>query len=132
MLGRMCARREVRTSNAPPPAGGYSQGISAGGFVFVSGQTPVGLDREPIRGPFAEQARRTFANVEAVAAASGASNADAVHLTVYLRDLGDFAEMDAAFRERFVKPRPARTTVKSDLPVPIEVDGIFHVAPSSS
>ena len=75
---------------------------------------------------FEEQARQTFRNLAAVAEAAGASLADAVRVGVFLREMRNFTAMDAIYREFFAEPRPARTTVQSDLPgFEIEVDAVL-------
>lgn len=120
--------QEVRTDSAPPPGGAYSQAVSFNGFLFVSGQTPRrGRTRALVEGSFEEQARATFANLEAIARAGGSSLVGALQVSVYLRDLSNFAVMDAVFAELFTEPRPARTTVQSNIPVEIEVDAVFAV-----
>jgi enamine deaminase RidA (YjgF/YER057c/UK114 family) len=73
----------------------------------VSGQTPRDLERREVVGPFRAQAERTYANLEAVAAAGGATLRDALQVTVYLRDGGDAAEADAVFAEVLPEPPPA-------------------------
>jgi enamine deaminase RidA (YjgF/YER057c/UK114 family) len=79
-----------------------------------------------LRGSFAEQAQQTFSNVAALAEAAGCSLENAVRVGVYLRDMSNFAEMDAIYRQFFPEPLPARTTVQSDLPgFEIEVDAIL-------
>jgi 2-iminobutanoate/2-iminopropanoate deaminase len=94
-------------------------------MVFVSGQTPRDLSREIVQGSFREQARQTFENVRSVAEAAGVTLADAVRVSVYLRDMTSFDEMDAIYAEYFPEPRPARTTIQSNIPVAIEVDVIL-------
>jgi 2-iminobutanoate/2-iminopropanoate deaminase len=123
-------RRQVSTGDAPAPGGAYSQAIVAGSFAFLAGQGPF----EPgsgakVEGSFADQARQTFANLAAVAEATGGSLNDAVRVGVYLRDMDDFAEMNDIYREVFSEPLPARTTIQSDLPgFAIEVDAVLHLA----
>lgn len=118
-------KQAIRTKDAPPPGGAYSQAIRANGMVFVSGQTPRDLSREIVQGSFREQARQTFENVRSVAEAAGVTLADAVRVSVYLRDMTSFDEMDAIYAEYFPEPRPARTTIQSNIPVAIEVDVIL-------
>jgi reactive intermediate/imine deaminase len=115
----------VRTGNAPPPGGAYSQAIRAGEFVFLSGQTPRDLNRQVIEGTFEDQVRKTIENLAAVAEAAGSSLADAVNVRVYLRDWGKFPQMDKVFREMFPEPRPSRTALVSDLPVEIEIEAVL-------
>jgi 2-iminobutanoate/2-iminopropanoate deaminase len=118
-------REAIRTADAPAPGGSYSQAIRWGELLFISGQTPRDLDRGDVGGSFSAQADQVYANLRAVAEAAGASIADALRVTVYLRDLGDFGEADAAFARAFPEPRPARTTVGAQLPVSIEIDAVF-------
>lgn len=123
------ARRPIRTDAAPPPGGAYSQGIAAGSTVYLAGQGPFEPGSgEKVEGTFAEQARRAFENLAAVAEAAGGSLADAVRVGVYLRDMTDFAIMNDLYPEFFHDPLPARTTIQSNLPgFSIEVDAILHI-----
>ena len=70
----------------------------------------------------AEQVRQVLANLDAVARAAGGSLAAAVRVGMYISDMRHFEEMDAAYREAFPEPRPARTTIQSDL-VGFDVEG---------
>ncbi len=93
------------------PGGAYSAGIIAEGrFVFVSGQVAQ-RDGVPAGGTAADQTRMAAQNIAAVLAETGATLADVVRCGVFLADMADFAGMDAAYREIFPAPRPARTTV---------------------
>jgi 2-iminobutanoate/2-iminopropanoate deaminase len=100
-------------------------------MLFVSGQTPRDLQRNDVPGPFRAQAERTYANLRAVAEAGGAMMADALQVTVYLRDRADALEADAVFAEVFPEPRPARTTIGADIPVTIEIDAVFGIRPAA-
>ena len=121
----MTDRTPIRAEDAPPQAGPYSHAIISGGFVYLSGQGPFRKDGSKVEGSFEEQARQTFHNLEAVAAAAGASLADAVRVGVFLRDMSNFAAMNAIYSEFFREPFPARTTIQSDLPgFEIEIDAI--------
>jgi 2-iminobutanoate/2-iminopropanoate deaminase len=120
-------RSAVRTDEAPPPGGSYSQAIRWGDLLFVSGQTPRDLDRQPVGGSFRAQAERTYANLRAVVEAGGATMASGLQLNVYLQDFADAAVADEVFAEVFPEPRPARTTVASEIPVSIEIDGVFGI-----
>ncbi|GLY69895.1 RidA family protein [Amycolatopsis taiwanensis] len=109
-------RRPVRTPDAPPPAGTYSQAIIAGGFVFVSGQTPRLPDGTRLtESPFDVQARQALRNLEAVAQSAGSSLRHATMVTVYLRDAGNRTVFDEIYREFVGSPFPARAIVQSDL-----------------
>lgn len=106
------ARALITSASAPAAIGPYSQGIRSGNLVFLSGQ--IALDpatQQLIEGTTADEARQVFRNLSAVAAAAGASLANAVKLTLYLTDLADFSEVNAVMSEFFSAPFPARATV---------------------
>jgi 2-iminobutanoate/2-iminopropanoate deaminase len=122
----------ISTETAPPPAGPYSQAVVANGLLYLAGQGPNTSAGERISGTFAEQAQLTFENLRAVAAAAGASLADAVRVGVYLRDMTNFEEMNSIYSEYFGPNFPARTTIQSDLPgFEIEIDAIVLLSQSS-
>ncbi|MGW9638297.1 RidA family protein [Streptomyces albidoflavus] len=114
----------VRTSGAPRPAGAYSQGVVAGGFLFTAGFGPQDPDTGEIPEGVADQTRQVLRNVGAVLAAHGLSLRDAVKVTAHLQHLKrDFAAYDAAYQEFFEEPCPVRTTVGSDLmDILVEID----------
>jgi reactive intermediate/imine deaminase len=104
-------RSIVSTPHAPAAIGTYSQAVRAGNTVYLSGQ--IGLD--PASGLLVEgvenQIHRVFANLKALAEASGGSLADVVKLTVYLADLAHFARVNEIMAGYFEKPYPARAAV---------------------
>ena len=116
------ARASVRSSEAPPPSGGYSQGIVAGGFLFLAGQGPFDASGARVGTTVAEQVRQVLSNLDAVARAAGGSLVDAVRVGMYISDMAQFDEMDAEYRRFFADPMPARTTIQSDL-VGFDVEG---------
>ncbi|MFD4761334.1 RidA family protein [Streptomyces sp. NPDC058439] len=107
--------RVVSTPDAPAAIGPYSQGISAGNLMFVSGQLPI----DPKTGSLSagssieEQTRQVLRNVEAVLKAGGMSLTNVVSTTVYVADLDDFARFNSAYAEYFGSTAPpARATVE--------------------
>jgi 2-iminobutanoate/2-iminopropanoate deaminase len=118
----------IHTPDAPAPSGGYSQGILAGGFLFLSGQGPFDAAGELVDGSIEAQVRQVFANLQAVAEAVGASLSQTVRVGVYLSDLEHFEVMDRVYREIFAEPRPARTTIQSELAgFDVEADAVVLV-----
>ena len=115
-------REPVLSNEAPPPSGGYSQGIRAGGFLYLSGQGPYDSSGKRAGTTVAEQVRQVLSNLDAVARAAGGSLQDAVRVGMYLSDLAHFDEMDAEYRRFFSDPMPARTTIQSAL-VGFDVEG---------
>lgn len=119
--------REVRSTEAPAPIGPYSQAVTAGDFVFTSGQIPLDPKTNTlIDGDIEAQTERVLANLAAVLAAAGTSLARVVKTSVFLADLGDFARMNAIYDRYFSSfPKPARSTVQvAKLPAgaKIEID----------
>lgn len=121
-------RLAIRTAEAAPPAGPYSQGLMVDRLLFASGQGPFDRAGNRVGTTFAEQANQVFDNLEAVANEAGARLRDAVKLGVFLTDLSDFAELNRVVAARFGPVFPARTTIQTPLPgFAIEVDAVFLV-----
>lgn len=121
----MSSRHGVRTIEAPPPAGPYSQAVVSGGFLFLAGQGPFDLTGQKCPGTFREEAELAFGNLAAIARAAGADLRDAVRVGVYLSDMAHFAELNEIMPTYFGDPLPARTTIPVALNgFQIEVDAI--------
>ena len=103
-------RQPVTAVGAPAAIGPYSHAVIAAGLLFCSGQIPLDADSGELVGATpAEQAVRCLDNLKAVCAAAGATLDDAVRLTVYMTDLGAFAEVNEAYAEFFAEDdAPAR------------------------
>jgi reactive intermediate/imine deaminase len=121
-------KRAIITDKAAPAGGPYSHAVVAGDTIYLAGAVPARPDGSRVTGSFAEQAHAAFANLAAVAEAAGASLDDAVRVGVYLRDFGDFAELNEIYQQ-YIKGDhlPVRTT----LPVPlvgfdIEIDAVLY------
>jgi 2-iminobutanoate/2-iminopropanoate deaminase len=122
------ARTEVVTPSAPRPAGAYSQGIQANGFLFVAGQGGFDTSGTLLLG-IEQQTVRALRNIEAVLEAAGASAQDVTKVSVFLSDLQDFEAMNQAYEKFFAIPYPARTTVQCTLPqgMKIEIDAVAAI-----
>jgi 2-iminobutanoate/2-iminopropanoate deaminase len=110
----MSAEREaVRAAGAPAAIGPYSHAIRAGGLLFCSGQIPLDASSGELVGETpAAQARRCLENLASVCAAAGTSLSAAVKLTVYMTDLGAFAEVNDVYGSFFEgEDPPARVAV---------------------
>ncbi len=95
-----------------------SPAVKAGNFIFVSGQNGSrDAEGNEVRGIEA-QTRTCLENVKRVLAAAGASMDDAVKVTVFIRDAGDFARMNEVYQGFFPKDKPARSTVVTGLVLP--------------
>jgi 2-iminobutanoate/2-iminopropanoate deaminase len=118
----------VSTSNAPQALGPYSQAVKAGGFVFVSGQIPIDpTTNEVVQGDMLAQTERVLENLSAVLQAAGSSLDRAVKVTVFLKNMEEFAAMNSVYGRYFKDKPPVRSTVEvARLPkdVLIEIDVI--------
>jgi 2-iminobutanoate/2-iminopropanoate deaminase len=106
----------VSTSGAPAAIGPYSQAVRVGDLLFTSGQ--IALDPasgQMVPGGIAEQTARVFENLKAVLEAAGSSLSSAVKTVVFLKDMDDFAAMNAVYGQ-YLAPEsvvaPARSTVE--------------------
>lgn len=124
----------ISTANAPAAIGPYSQAVRSGDLLFCSGQ--VGFDPQTgnvVEGGIEAQTERVLANVAAVLDAVELDFADVVKTTVFLKNMGDFAAMNAIYARAFAPESvvpPARSTVEvarlpKDALVEIEVIARF-------
>ena len=102
----------ISTKMAPAAIGPYSQAIRVGNLVYTSGQIPI----NPATGAFAEggikeQTRQSLNNVKAILEEEGLAMDNVVKTTVFMADMGDFAEMNGVYAEFFTEPYPARSAV---------------------
>lgn len=102
----------IVTNDAPLAVGPYSQGITAGGFAFTSGQLPATLSGEVISDDITNATRQSLNNVKAVLSAAGAAMTDVVKVTVFLTDMADFAQMNEVYKGFFSEPFPARSCIQ--------------------
>ena len=120
-------KKAVVSAKAPAAIGPYSQGVSAGDWVFVSGQLPLGLDGTLAEGAIQGQAERCLLNLAAILEAEGLGLGDVVKTTVYMTDLAQFSAMNEVYARYFKAPCPARATVEvAALPkgALVEIDAI--------
>ena len=123
----MTCRRPVKTEKAPAAVGPYAQGIISDDFLFISGQLPIDMATGEFPETISEQTRCCLCNLDAIAKEAKTSIQNAVKLTVFLTDMNDFTEMNAAYAEFFPENPPARSTIQvAGLPknAPIEIEAI--------
>jgi 2-iminobutanoate/2-iminopropanoate deaminase len=124
----------IATDKAPAAIGPYSQAVRAGNLIFTAGQMGVDpANQQVVAGGITEQTTRALENLKAILEEAGTSLARAVKATVFLKDMKDFAAMNAVYGEylgaKGVAP-PARTTVEvSRLPkdVLVEIELVAEV-----
>jgi 2-iminobutanoate/2-iminopropanoate deaminase len=124
-------RETVTALGAPKAAGPYSHAVRAGGLIFLSGQTPVDADTGSlVEGDIGAQTARCLDNLAVVAAAAGASLADAVRCGIYVTDIATFQQVNESYGAYFETDPPARTTIGvASLPLgaQVEIDAILAV-----
>ncbi len=121
-------KQRIATTRAPAAIGPYSQAIASGELVFTSGQIALDPSSGQLVGAgIEEQTARVLDNLEAVLRKAGCGLPDVLRTTVYLRDMADFAAMNAVYAARFGGIAPARSTVAvAGLPkdARVEIDAI--------
>ncbi len=121
-------REIIFTKDAPQAIGPYSQAIKANGFVFVSGQVAIDpATQQVITGDVAAQTDRVLRNLSEILEAGGSGLGKVVRSTVFLKNMNDFAAMNAVYGKYFSTAPPARSTVEvARLPkdVLVEIDVI--------
>ncbi len=125
------SRQIIHTDAAPAAIGTYSQAVRVGATVYLAGQIPlVPQTMQLIEGGIEPQIRQVFANLQAVAEASGGSLADMVKLNIFLADLAHFPLVNSIMAEFFQPPYPARAAVGvAALPrgAAVEMDAILVI-----
>ena len=118
----------VSTEKAPKALGPYSQAIKAGGFVWCSGQIPIDPAAGAVTATTIEgQARQAIENLKQVLEAAGAGLDRVVKTTVFIKDMNDFAALNAVYAEMFGATKPARSCVEvARLPkdVKLEIEAV--------
>lgn len=125
--------RTVSTPNAPSAIGPYSQAVVYNGTAYLSGCIPLDPHSMTlVQGGVEEQARQALQNLFAVAEASGADKSKILKTTVFLKDMNDFAKVNAVYEQAFAPYKPARSAVEvARLPrdVLVEIEAVA-AAPS--
>ena len=129
-------RKTIRTDAAPKAIGPYSQAVLVDGWLYCSGQIPLDPATGTVvgAGDAAVQAERVLANLEAVVKAAGGTLADAVKVTIYLKDMNTFALVNDVYAKRFPGDSPpARATVEvARLPKDVLVEMDLVARPGAS
>ena len=125
------SKEVIFTEKAPKAIGPYSQAIKSGNLLFISGQVPVNPTTGELTGDIKVQTRQVLENLKSILVAAGASTADVVKTTVFLKNLDDFNVINKIYNEYFFKDAPARSTIEV-LRIPrgalIEIEAIAVIA----
>lgn len=117
-------KKVIRTDNAPAPIGPYNQAIQYGDMLFVSGQIAI----DPATGNLVQddiqaETRMVMQNLEAVLAAAGMDFSNVIKSTIFLMDMGQFAQVNEIYGNYFKENAPARETVQvAGLPKGVNVE----------
>jgi len=107
------AKQVVFTERAPQPVGPYSQAVTSGDFVFLSGQIGIDPATGNITGTAEEQTTRAMENLRAVLQVSGLSFGDVVQTRIYLVNMSDWTAVNGIYGSYFMGRYPARAAVQT-------------------
>jgi 2-iminobutanoate/2-iminopropanoate deaminase len=103
----------VTTDRGPKPIGPYSQGVKAGGFLFLSGQVALDPKTGEMGGTdITRQTERVLENIKGILEAAGSNLHHVVKTTVFLKDMNEFPPMNEVYARYFTSAPPARSTVQ--------------------
>jgi 2-iminobutanoate/2-iminopropanoate deaminase len=118
----------VNTNNAPAPIGPYNQAVLFGNLLFVSGQIPLdAISGELHIANIKTATHKVMANLKAILNEAGLDFSNVLKTTIFLTDMGQFAEVNEVYATYFTDNFPARETVEvAGLPkgVPVEISVI--------
>lgn len=114
----------IKTTNAPAPIGPYSQAVQAGNFLFVSGQVAINPENGELNiGNIEEETHQVMRNLKAVLLEAGLTFDNVVKSTIFLSDMGTFAQVNEVYGQYYTSDFPARETVQvSVLPKNVNVE----------
>ena len=104
--------KTVSTNKAPAAIGPYSQAQIVGDLVFCSGQIPVIPETGALAQGLEAQANQVFKNIAALLTAAGSDISKVVKTTVFIKNMDDFAAINAIYAQYFTEPYPARSCVE--------------------
>ena len=114
----------IATEKAPKAIGPYSQAIKDGNMVFTSGQLPMDTTTgKLVQDDIKSEARQSLTNLKEVLAEGGATLNDVVKVTVYIKDMNQFGQINEVYGEFFSEHKPARSCVEvARLPLDANVE----------
>jgi 2-iminobutanoate/2-iminopropanoate deaminase len=114
----------IHTPHAPSPIGPYSQAVRAGSFLFISGQIGMNPKSGELEMSSIElETHQVMRNLQAILTAENMTFGHVVKATIYLKNMNEFAQMNAVYGEYFEENYPARETVQvSCLPKDVNVE----------
>ena len=105
-------KKVIQTEKAPKAIGPYSQAIQAGNFLFLSGQIPLDPKTgELVKGDIRQQTQQVLENIKGVLESQGLGMDNVVKATIFLKDIGNFNQVNEIYATYFPSSPPARSTV---------------------
>ena len=124
-------KKVIQTEKAPKAIGPYSQAIQVGNFLFLSGQIPLDPKTgELVKGDIRQQTQQVLENIKGVLESQKLGMEDMVKVTIFLKDIGDFNQVNEVYATYFPSSPPARSTVEvAKLPrdAEIEIEAIASI-----
>jgi 2-iminobutanoate/2-iminopropanoate deaminase len=110
---RDMTKKVIQTDKAPKAIGPYSQAIQAGNFLFLSGQIPLDPKTgELVKGDIREQTKQVLKNIKGILESQGLGMENVVKSTIFLKDIGNFNQVNEVYATYFPSSPPARSTVE--------------------
>ena len=116
-------KKIIATDKAPKAIGPYSQGVVSNGHIFLSGQIPLDKNGELFDGDIQQQVALIFENIEHLLETQNCNLENIVKLTVFLKDIQDFDDVNSKMIELLEEPYPARSLIQAAaLPKNVDVE----------
>ncbi len=117
-------KKVIQTEKAPRAIGPYSQAIHAGSFLFLSGQIPLDPKTgELVKGDIRQQTKQVLENLKGIVESEKLEMKDVVKVTIFLKDIGNFNQVNEVYATYFPSSPPARSTVQvAKLPRDAEIE----------
>ncbi len=117
-------KKIIESAQAPAPIGPYSQAVIAHGMVYISGQIPIDQSTgNLVSGTIEEETEQVMKNLGYILDAAGSGFDKVVKSSIFIKNMGDFAKINAVYGTRFLSNPPARETVQvSELPKGVNIE----------
>lgn len=117
-------KKIVNTNNAPAPIGPYNQAVQFGNMLFVSGQIPLdAATGNLVQGDIKTETHKVMENLAAILKEAGMDFSNVLKSTIFLMDMGQFAQVNEVYGSYFKDNAPARETVQvAGLPRGVNVE----------
>lgn len=107
------SKKIIKTDKVSLPIGPYNQAVSIGNLIYTAGQIPLDKQGNMVAGGIKEQTEQVIQNLIAILTSAGSSLDKVVKVTVFLKDLNDFAFMNEVYAKHFkAETAPARSTIQ--------------------